>query len=108
MQHAQQRALRARRQALDLVEEDGAPVRLGEQARPGAMRIGEGAALVAEQLVFEQRVGQRRAIDRDEREPALGTEVMERTGRELLPVPVSPEMRTVASDSESRLSWSRI
>ena len=48
------------------------------------MRIGEGAALVAEQLVFEQRVGQRRAIDGDEREPALGTEVMERTGRELL------------------------
>ncbi len=84
MQHAKQRPLGARRQALDLVQENGAPMRLGEQPGPRRMRIGKGAALVPEQLVFEQRVGQRRAIDGDERESAPGTEVVKRTGRELL------------------------
>ena len=42
-----------------------------EQARPRRVRIGERAALVAEELVFQQGVGQRRAVDGDEREPTL-------------------------------------
>ena len=71
VQHPKQRALCARRQALHLVQKDGASTRLGEQARPRRVRIGERAALVAEELVFQQCVGQRRAVDGDERESTL-------------------------------------
>jgi len=47
----------------DLVEEDRAAVRGLEEARLGAPRVGEGAALVAEHLGFEQGLGDRRAVD---------------------------------------------
>ena len=50
----------------DLVEEDRAAVRDLEQALLVGVRAGEGAALVAEELALEQRVGQRGAVLRDE------------------------------------------
>ena len=49
------------------------------------MRIGEGPALVAEELVFEKGVRQRGAVDRDEGKSGSGAEVVERPRRELFP-----------------------
>src|SRR5712692_2569978 len=66
LEHAEQARLEIEAQGADLVEEDGTAVsqlELAELARVGA---GEGAALVAEQLRFDQRVGNGRHVDGDE------------------------------------------
>ena len=60
-------AWRAGRHLADLVEEHGAAVGGLEQAPLLLTRVGERAALVAEQLALEQLLGQRRARDVDER-----------------------------------------
>jgi hypothetical protein len=65
-----------RRQRIDLVQEQAAAVGVFDQPRFAAARVGEGAAAVAEQLRFEQGVGQRAASS--------------------LPVPVSPSISTGA------------
>src|SRR6202008_933278 len=55
-----------------------------EAAEPPLGGAGEGALLVAEELALEQRVGQRGAVDGDERlAPARG-EVVDGLGDELL------------------------
>ena len=54
-------------QQSDLVEEQRAPVSRLEQPRFGFTGVGEGAPLVAEQLGLQERLGDRRAVDRDER-----------------------------------------
>ncbi len=61
---AQDLGLRHQRQVADLVEEEGAAVGQLEPARLALVRAGEGALLVAEDLRFEQRVGQRGAVHR--------------------------------------------
>ena len=66
LQHAQQLDLEAGRHALDLVEQQGAAVRMLELADAAPRRGGERAHLVAEQLALEQRLGQAAAVDRDE------------------------------------------
>jgi hypothetical protein len=58
LQHAQQLDLEGRAGFADFVEEQRAAIGLLEQADAVVDRAGEGAALVAEQLGFEQRVGQ--------------------------------------------------
>ena len=67
LQHAQQLDLRRRRHLADLVEEQRAAVGQLEAALPAIGGAGEGALLVAEDLALEQRLGNRRAVDRDER-----------------------------------------
>ncbi len=67
LDHGQQLGLQRLRQQADLVEEDGALVRGLEEAGFRASRVGEGAPLVAEQLRLEQRLRDRRAVQRDER-----------------------------------------
>ena len=67
LQHAQQLRLEPHRHVADLVEQQRAAVRRLEQSRCGAVRAGERALLVSEQLGFEQVLGHRGAIDRDER-----------------------------------------
>ena len=54
--------------------------------RPGARAVGagEGAALDAEELRLEQSLGDRRAVDRDERPRAARRELVQRARRELL------------------------
>ena len=84
MKDTKQRALRTRRQALHLIKKDGAAVGLREESLARRVRIGECAALVPEQLILEQRVGQRRTIDGNERKSRLGTEVMKRTRHQFL------------------------
>ena len=67
LEHAQQLGLHGGRHLADLVEEQHAAGGLLDASRLGRDGAGEGAALVAEELRFEQLVGQRRAVDGDER-----------------------------------------
>ena len=60
-EHAEQRRLHGQRQLTDLVEEDRAAVRQLERPFLPALRAGEGAPLVSEQLRRDQRRGQRAA-----------------------------------------------
>ena len=60
LEEAEELGLEARRHLPDFVEEDGAAVGGFEQAPFLLPCVGEGAALVAEQLAFEQLLGERR------------------------------------------------
>src|SRR5438045_3618064 len=66
LQYAQQLRLHGRGQLADLVEEQRPAVGDLEQPALGRLRVGEGAALVAEQLALEERLGERRAVQLDE------------------------------------------
>ena len=67
LEHAQQLGLQFQRQIANLVEEQRARAGYLELARAPLGRAGERAALMAEQLAFDQAVRDRRAVDRDER-----------------------------------------
>jgi hypothetical protein len=58
-----------------------------EEPRLGAPRIGEGTALEAKQFGFEQRLGDCRAVDVDERPPGSGATLVEDTGDDALAGP---------------------
>jgi hypothetical protein len=66
LDHLQQLGLHRLRQQPNLVQEDRAAMRRLEQPLLGAPRVGEGAALEAEHLRFEQRVRDGGAVDVDE------------------------------------------
>ena len=72
LQEAQQLGLQRERHVADLVEEQRAAVGGLELARGLLGGAGEGARLVAEQLAFEQLLGNGRAVDGDERLLARG------------------------------------
>ena len=61
--HTQKLGVHARRHGGDLVEEERAAMSAFEQSFLASTRIREGARLESEQLAFEQRVGQRGAVD---------------------------------------------
>ena len=84
LQHPEQLHLGGRRDLADLVEEDGPGVGQLEPAQPPLGGAGEGALLVPEQLRLQQRLGQRGAVDRDERPAPPGREVVDRLGDQLL------------------------
>src|SRR5687767_10511268 len=67
LQHAQELRLETDRQLADLVEQERAAARLLEEPRLVGARAGERAAHVPEQLRLEERFGDRRAVDADER-----------------------------------------
>ena len=84
LEHAQQFHLQGGTHLTDFIEKNRS---LGGQGKTsGLVRagIGEGARLVAEQLGFEQRLGQGRAVDRDKRSPAARTQGMDGTRHHLL------------------------
>ncbi|MCY1233227.1 hypothetical protein D9M72_457600 [compost metagenome] len=83
-QHAQQLDLPGQRQLADLVEEDGAGMRALELAAPVVAGAGEGALLVAEQFGLEQAVGNRAAVDRDERLVGARAVGVDHLGHQLL------------------------
>src|SRR5213076_424485 len=83
LQDAQQLHLRRRRHLRDFVEEQRAVVRQLEAALTALDGAGEGALLVPEQLAFEQRVGNRRAVDRHVGEIRAGTQFVNRLRDEL-------------------------
>ena len=95
LEHAKELDLRRRRDLADLVEEDRARVGQLEPAEPPLRRAGERALLVAEQLLLEQRVGERGAVDGDEGLAAPGREIVHRLGDELLAGAALTLMRTV-------------
>ena len=84
LQEAQHRHLRARSQGVDLVEEQGAALGLGDQPLAVVAGVGEGAPDMAEQLVLEQGVWKRPAIDRHERPACAGAEIVDGAGEQLL------------------------
>ncbi len=67
LQHAKQLDLQAGRHLADFVQQQGAAVGQLHQTGLVGHRAGERAALVAEQLGFDQLARQRRAVDLDER-----------------------------------------
>ncbi len=67
LQRAQQHRLQLQRQVADLVEEERAAVGDLELAGAVARGAGEGAGDVAEELARGDRLGQRRAVDLDQR-----------------------------------------
>ena len=84
LQHAQQLDLDLLGELAHLVEEERATVRQLEPAGPHRGRAREGAALVPEQLAFDERRRQRAAVDRDEGPAAAATAAVDRARDELL------------------------
>ena len=84
LEDAQEPPLDVAREVADLVEEDRAAARDLEAPEPPLERAGEGAALVAEELALDERAGQRRAVDGDERAFRAGAAPVDRARDELL------------------------
>ena len=85
VEHAQQARLQLERHVGDLVEEQRAAVGLQDLAAPaGALRAGEGAGAVAEQLGLDQRLGQAGAVDGDEGAAGVRAGVVHRAREHLL------------------------
>ena len=68
----------------DFVEEQRAAVGLLELADPPAVGAGERPALVAEQLAFQQRLRDGRAVDRQERAATAAAMVVDGAGDQFL------------------------
>ena len=73
----------------DLVKEESATSSLARHPRIIFDSIGEAALLMAEKLRLDERIGECRAVDRDERASASAP-IMNYRARISLPVPVSP------------------
>ena len=84
LQEAQQLDLERQRHVADLVEEQRAALRLLDLALGGLDRAGEGALFVPEQLAFEQGLGDRGAVDRDERAALRALRVVQAAGEQFL------------------------
>ena len=84
LEHAQQLRLHGERDLRDLVEQQRSAV--GRLEAPFALSHGarEGAALVTEQLRLDERLGERRAVDRDERRALARATRVERVRDQLL------------------------
>ena len=86
-EHAEELALMGEGELADLVEERRAARRGLEEARFGDRRAGEGAAVVAEELCLDELLGQRRAVDRDERTADPRRAGVDRPGDDVLAGP---------------------
>src|SRR2546425_1223066 len=83
IQRAQQLALELGREVIHFVEEHRPALRDLEQAGFGGLRVGEGAALVTEQLALEQLGGQGGAVELDERRGGTRAAVVQGTRQQL-------------------------
>src|SRR5262249_23480890 len=84
LEDAEQRGLDREARFADLVEEEGAAVGRLEEPASGAIGAGERAADVAEELALEERVGERRAVRREERPARPRAVVVDRARDQLL------------------------
>ena len=84
LQDAQQLYLHRRRHFTDFVEKDRALVRRFKQALPICRSAGERAFDITEQFRFQQRVGERPAVDRHERLLCAGAEIVDRARDQFL------------------------
>ena len=91
LQRAQELALGGEAQRADLVEEQGSAVRPLEPARARDGRAGEAALLHAEQLRFGELLGDRGAVDGDERAVRALREPVQVVGEDLLADPAFAE-----------------
>ena len=82
-QHAQQFGLQQRRKLANFVEKQRASVRRLEQALLHLLGVGERAFFVAEKFGFHQRLGNRGAVDGDERFVLAGTFIVNGLGDEV-------------------------
>src|SRR5207245_6922440 len=98
LEHAQDLGLRDQREVGHLVEEERAAVREFEASFLASRGAREGALLVSEQLGLEERLGQRRAVDGDERTVAPSRALVDRARHQLLPG------TTLALDQKDRKS----
>src|ERR1700722_11098701 len=80
LKYPQQLHLQIQSEIANLVKEERSPVRHFETANPLIQRSGKSAALVAEQLAFDQAGGNRRTIQFDERAVASRARVVKRLG----------------------------
>src|SRR5204863_7152510 len=87
LERAQQFRLHRERELANLVEEQGAALRHLENARLRLDGAGKGAAYVTEQLALEQRVDDRRTVDRHERPVPPRARLMKRARGELFSGP---------------------
>ena len=76
-EHAKQLGLRRQRQLSDLVEEQRSGAGVLERAPAQPIGARERAALVAEQLALDELLGQRRAVDGDQRRLRAGSSAMQ-------------------------------
>ncbi len=83
-EEAEQQRLHAQRHLADFVHEDGAAVGRFEQAALVAVGVGEAAARVPEELRFEERVGHRRAVDREHRRVPAPAALVDEVGHHFL------------------------
>ena len=97
LQHAEELRLRAERHLADLVQEDGAVVGGLELPDHALGRAGERPLLVTEQFAFQQRFGERGAVEADERAVAARAVLVDRAGDQFLPRPA------LAADQHRRL-----
>ena len=84
LEHVEELGLENERQLRDLVQVDGALVRVLELPRLPPMRAREGALLVAEELGLEQPLGNGGAVDLDEGPLAARGRHMDGAGDEIL------------------------
>jgi hypothetical protein len=98
LQDTQQLDLKRGRNLADLVEEDRATIGALEQADMIVDGAGKRALLVAEQLGFEQFVGQRAAVFDHERLVPAQRPVTKQRAASSLPVPEPPISRTGTSN----------
>jgi hypothetical protein len=84
LQDSQQLHLRLLGEITDLVQEQGPSLGQGEAAGLVLLGVGECPLLVTEQLGLDQSVGDGGAVDRDERPIPARTQVVDRSGDQLL------------------------
>ncbi len=85
LEDPQQLGLKAGAHRSDLVEKDRAPVGQGKLAFLRRGRVGERAFEMAEELRFQQRLRNRRAVHLDERHLPLSTAIVDGSRDQLLP-----------------------
>ncbi len=84
LQHSKQLDLEIGRQIADFVEENCRAVSQFEESNLFGQRAREGALFAAEQLAFDERLRNGRAVDFHHRSPSPRTEMMHLRGEELL------------------------
>jgi hypothetical protein len=101
LQHAEDLGLGGQGQLAHLVEEDRPARGALEPAGLLAIRPGEGAPLVAEELALDEALGQRSAVDPDERALGAIRVAMQRRGDQLL------ARAALADDQDGRIGRGR-
>src|SRR6266498_3505770 len=84
LERAEDLRLQRQREVADFIEKQSASVRELELSGLSRRCAGERALLVAEQLGFEQGLGDRRAVDRDKRTVRARAERVQRAREQLL------------------------